>query len=316
MPALTSVQRRLCEGLFRSGSRYLGDEEDMLIVKSKPIPESGSSSQRVSSGRMTSRSFQHALVAHHPGAPEARSKKSSSVPPSWVKEGATSVPWVELAVMGRSNAGKSTLLNTLLGASSEDGKKAYVPVSKRPGTTARLDFYSVGTKDPPSLVLVDTPGYGFSSKGKGAHAAWMSSISQYLKTRRTMSSGVDSSGSPLLARGLVVVDSRQGLTDIDMNVINSLEAARLPFHLILSKADLVSDAQLTLTVIGATTKLSKLAMPFPYLNVVSCTSGEGMDSLQEVLMHLSKLHRLEVEGFREHVAEVTRMREAEEAATV
>ena len=91
------------------------------------------------------------------------------IAPTWGSLGLSSSdgspPWVELAVMGRSNVGKSTLLNALLGG--RDGAAAFVPVSKRPGTTVRLDFYGVGSGAASSpLVLVDTPGRGHRDTGR------------------------------------------------------------------------------------------------------------------------------------------------------
>ena len=280
LPALTTVQERLCAGLFYSGARYLGDEDS--LVRAPPPPGAA------------------------PGLPAG-----PSLPLQW---GVTSrsYPWIELAVMGRSNAGKSTLLNALLrsrgggaGAAAQELRgtlKSFVPVSSTPGTTVRLDFYGVGQAQPPALVLVDTPGYGFSARGKGRHGVWMDRMAEYLRTRRTMSSGP--SGSPLLARVMLLADARVGLTEHDHGVLRALEEARLPCHVVLTKADLASGAALASALHSAAAALKGYKMPFPHLNAVSAQTGEGMPELLASMMHTSKLHRLTEADAAAHAREL------------
>lgn len=290
LPALTSVQQRLCASLFKRGSRYLGDEESMLRVgvgeDGAPLPPSPS----------------HRLPTTWSG--------SDSSPSGSGGGGTGSVPWVELAFMGRSNAGKSTLLNALLGGKPGEGLKAFVPVSSTPGTTSRLDFYAAGEATPPSLVLVDTPGYGFSARGKAAHGVWMQRMAQYLRTRRTMSS--HATGSPLLARVILMADTRVGLTDMDKRVLTALEDTLLPLHLVLSKCDLATPRETAAAIGDATRTLAALNMPFPHLSLLSAATGQGMEEFLAVLMHLSKVHRLNRQDSVEHMKEVYRVREEEE----
>ena len=289
LPALTTVQERLCAGLFYSGARYLGDE-DSLVRAALPTPA--------------------------PGAPPG-----PRLPSQW---GVTSrsYPWIELAVMGRSNAGKSTLLNALLrsrAASAQELRgtlKSFVPVSSTPGTTVRLDFYGVGLAQPPALVLVDTPGYGFSARGKGRHGVWMDRMAEYLRTRRTMSSGP--SGSPLLARVMLLADARVGITEHDHGVLRALEEARLPCHVVLTKADLASGPALASALHSAAAALKGYKMPFPHLNAVSAQTGEGMPELLASMMHTSKLHRLTEADAAAHARELSEReagREKKDVAT-
>jgi len=212
--------------------------------------------------------------------------------------------------MGRSNAGKSTLLNALLGGKPGEGLKAFVPVSNTPGTTSRLDFYAAGEANPPALVLVDTPGYGFSARGKAAHGVWMQRMAQYLRTRRTMSS--HATGSPLLARVILMADTRVGLTDMDKRVLTALEDTLLPLHVVLSKCDLATPRETAAAIGDATRTLAALNMPFPHLSLLSATTGQGMGEFLAVLMHLSKVHRLNRQDSVEHMKEVYKAREEEE----
>ena len=263
IPPVTSVQRRLGASLFQRGARYLGDEDTML----RPS----------------------ASLSHGRGGGGV-----GGIAPTWGSLGLSSSdgspPWVELAVMGRSNVGKSTLLNALLGG--RDGAAAFVPVSKRPGTTVRLDFYGVGSGAASSpLVLVDTPGYGFSSRGKAASGAWMTRMAGYLRARRALNP-VGLEGAPLLARVLVLIDARLGVGPQDADVLAALDEARLPCWVALSKADLVGAALLEDVAARTGKHLAGLRMPFPVLNAVSATTGAGLPQLQLSLLQVAKLHRL------------------------
>jgi GTP-binding protein len=204
--------------------------------------------------------------------------------------------------MGRSNVGKSTLLNALLGGRAEQGLKAFVPVSRRPGTTCSLDFYGVGCEREPLLVLVDTPGYGYSQGGKASHSAWMQRISGYLRSRRQEGS---SAGGALLSRVMLLIDARLGLSALDRELLQQLDASLLPCHVVLTKADSVATAELESTALLTARALSALRMPFPVLNAISARTGEGMAQLKVPLMQTSKVHRRRGgEDLRRHVQEL------------
>ncbi|RYE82531.1 MAG: ribosome biogenesis GTP-binding protein YsxC, partial [Methanosarcinales archaeon] len=188
--------------------------------------------------------------------------------------------WTEMAVIGRSNVGKSSLLNALLG--SKDNK--FVSVSRHPGSTTHLDFYAVGLSNPPQLVIVDTPGYGYNKRGKDAQGEWFRLIRHYLKNRNPT----------ILPRTLLLIDARQGLQALDVEVMNMLEGVYAPYHVVLTKADLVSEAALESLVMQIAARLSKFQLPFPLLNAVSSKSGEGISQLHECIMLSLKLYRKSV----------------------
>ncbi len=185
--------------------------------------------------------------------------------------------WSEVAVVGRSNVGKSTLLNKLFG--SRDNK--FVPVSRHPGKTASLDFYGVGAGARPPIVLVDTPGYGFSIRGRATTTAWMDDIGDYLQTRER----------GILARVALLFDSRHGLGDLDFAVLDLLESARIPCQLVATKADAVSPGELEGLALRTARELAEYSMPFPVLNAVSARSGEGIKELRIALVQTSKARR-------------------------
>ena len=203
-------------------------------------------------------------------------------------------PWLEMAVVGRSNVGKSTLLNALLG--SRDNK--FVPVSRHPGSTRHLEFYGVGsptvspapgsshrptttTTPPPAFVLVDSPGYGYNSHGKAAGDAWSALITAYLQRRNPA----------ILPRTLLLLDARVGLTAGDETVLDLFDAAYSPYHVVLTKADTVTPAALEATVANLAARLARRALPFPVINAVSARTGAGMATLKQHIMWSSKAYR-------------------------
>lgn len=217
-------------------------------------------------------------------------------------------PWVELAVMGRSNVGKSTLLNALLGSPHGERARAFVPVSRVPGTTTRLDFYACGVARPPALVLVDTPGYGYVARGRASHDAWMARLSGYLRTRRAAAGGAGT----LLARVAVLIDARLGITELDEGVLRALEDAALPCHVVLTKADALREPELEAVALRTARALGTLRMPFPVLNAVSAETGAGMPELHEALMQVTKLHRLDPALAQLHMQQASKARRKEE----
>ncbi len=121
----------------------------------------------------------------------------------------------EFAFVGRSNVGKSSLLNMLL------GRKNLVKTSKKPGKTITINFFSVNK----AFYLVDLPGYGFAKRSKREQAKWAAFIEEYLVNRRS------------LQRVFILIDSRRGVMESDEEMIAFLEYHRLPYALIYTKAD-------------------------------------------------------------------------------
>lgn len=196
---------------------------------------------------------------------------------SMMSDTAPEPTWSEVVVLGRSNVGKSSLLNALLGSKDQ----SFVPVSRQPGKTKTLDWYGVGTGHSPYLVLVDTPGYGYSKGGKARHDAWMGSITHYLHNRpRTV-----------LSRVMLLVDARLGLGEQDKEVLSQLEQSYTPLHVVATKADTVSAGVLEALALAVATALNKHIMPFPVLNAVSSKTGAGIQQLKETLVQTSKVSR-------------------------
>ncbi len=130
----------------------------------------------------------------------------------------------EIAFAGRSNVGKSSLLNALA------GRNGLARTSNTPGRTQELNFFEVG--EPPRLRLVDMPGYGFAEAPKDVVRRWRHLINDFLR------------GRPTLKRALVLVDSRHGLKEVDREVMAMLDQAAVSYRLVLTKADKIKASAL------------------------------------------------------------------------
>jgi GTP-binding protein len=130
----------------------------------------------------------------------------------------------EIAFAGRSNVGKSSLLNALT------SRKSLARTSNTPGRTQELNFFDVG--DPLQLRLVDMPGYGFAEAPKDLVRRWRYLVNDYLR------------GRSVLKRALVLVDSRHGLKDVDREIMRMLDDAAVSYHLVLTKGDKVKPSAL------------------------------------------------------------------------
>src|SRR5919112_4526795 len=140
----------------------------------------------------------------------------------------------EIAFAGRSNVGKSSLLNALT------NRNKLARTSNTPGRTQELNFFDVG--QPLQLRLVDMPGYGFAEAPKDLVKRWRYLINDYLR------------GRAVLKRALVLVDSRHGLKPVDHEVMDMLDAAAVSYHLVLTKADKVKPTVLAKTVDATATE--------------------------------------------------------------
>src|SRR5437660_8153944 len=135
---------------------------------------------------------------------------------------------VEVAFAGRSNVGKSSLINALT------GRNALARTSHTPGRTQELIFFEGPTGS--GLRLVDMPGYGFAAASKTKIAAWTSLIHDYLRGRAN------------LARVYVLIDARHGLKDADTDVLKTLDASAVSYQVVLTKADQVEEQDLKATI--------------------------------------------------------------------
>jgi GTP-binding protein len=163
----------------------------------------------------------------------------------------------EVALAGRSNVGKSSLINALT------GRKALARTSHTPGRTQELIFFA----GPPHLTLVDMPGYGYAAAPKTKVKAWTELIHAYLRGRAN------------LARVYVLVDARHGLKPPDAAVLESLDEAAVSYQIVLTKADQVR-AGLAATIASVGTAIARRPAAFPDIIATSAREGSGIAELR------------------------------------
>jgi GTP-binding protein len=172
----------------------------------------------------------------------------------------------EIAFAGRSNVGKSSLINALT------GRNALARTSHTPGRTQELIFFDGPEKA--GLRLVDMPGYGYAAAPKAKVASWTALIHQFLQGRAT------------LARVYVLIDARHGLKDVDLDVLKTLDKAAVSYQVILTKADQVKPPELEARMAETLAALAKHPAAFPQVLATSSRSGEGMPELRAAMVRL------------------------------
>jgi GTP-binding protein len=170
----------------------------------------------------------------------------------------------EIAFCGRSNVGKSTLLNALT------GRKAIARTSVTPGRTQELNVFEVG--DPLQFRLVDMPGYGFAKAPVKVVAKWKQLVRTYLR------------GRVVLNRTLMLVDSRHGLKDVDREMMTMLDEAAVSYRVVLTKADKVKASELAKTAAAVEAEAKKHVAAFPHLHVTSSEKGMGIAELRAAVV--------------------------------
>jgi GTP-binding protein len=170
----------------------------------------------------------------------------------------------EVSFAGRSNVGKSSLLNALT------NRNGLARTSNTPGRTQELNFFEVG--DPLRLRLVDMPGYGFAEAPKEVVKRWRFLINDYLRGRQ------------VLARAFVLIDSRHGIKPVDNDIMDMLDAAAVSYRVVLTKADKIKATELDAVSKRTAEVIRKRAAAHPDLIITSSEKGMGIPELRAAVL--------------------------------
>jgi len=170
----------------------------------------------------------------------------------------------EIAFAGRSNVGKSSLINALT------GRRALARTSNTPGRTRELIFFG----SPRRLVLVDMPGYGYAATAKSKVIAWTRLVAGYLHGRAT------------LARVYLLVDARHGLKTADDAILDTLGEAAVSHEIVLTKCDQIGQAVLAERIAAVTAAIRRRPAAFPDLIATSARTGAGIAQLRAAIARL------------------------------
>jgi GTP-binding protein len=170
----------------------------------------------------------------------------------------------EIAFAGRSNVGKSSLLNALT------NRKGLARTSNTPGRTQELNFFDVG--EPLRLRLVDMPGYGFAEAPRDMVKRWKRVVNDFLRGRGP------------LKRALVLVDSRHGLKDVDREMMSMLDDAAVSYHLVLTKGDKIKTAELAAVYEATAAEAAKHPAAHPVIFTTSSETGSGIAELRTAIL--------------------------------
>ena len=171
---------------------------------------------------------------------------------------------VEIAFAGRSNVGKSSLVNAL------SGRRALARISDTPGRTREINFFAGGS----DLVLVDLPGYGYAKAAREKIAAWTGLIEAYLQGRAN------------LARVFVLIDARHGLKEVDTKVLDLLDRVAVSYAIVLTKIDRLTDVELAARVEGTLSAIHRRPAAFPAAFPTSSMSGTGLAELRGAIVRV------------------------------
>ncbi len=170
---------------------------------------------------------------------------------------------MEVCFAGRSNVGKSSLINALT------GRKGLARASNTPGRTQEINFFTAG-----DLYLVDLPGYGFANAPVAVVEKWQRLLKQYLSGRQT------------LRRAFVLIDTRHGIKKVDEEILSLLDSAAVTFQVVMTKADKVKAADQEKVLAQVRQALSKHPAAFPEIILTSSEKGDGIPTLRSVIADL------------------------------
>lgn len=171
---------------------------------------------------------------------------------------------IEVCFAGRSNVGKSSLINALT------GRKALARASNTPGRTQEINFFMAGEDH----YLVDLPGYGFANAPLDVVKKWQALLKQYL------------SGRASLRRAFVLIDARHGIKDVDAEIMGLLDKAAVPFQCVLTKTDKIKARDEEKVLEQVRGKLQKHPAAFPELVMTSSEKGVGIGTLRAIIAGL------------------------------
>jgi len=171
---------------------------------------------------------------------------------------------LEVCFAGRSNVGKSSLINALT------GRKNLARASNTPGRTQEINFFTLGEE----RYLVDLPGYGYAEAPVAVVAKWQALLKQYLAGRQT------------LRRAFVLIDTRHGVKDVDEEILTLLDKSAVTFQVVMTKADKVNAATREASIAQVQAALKKHPAAYPEIVLTSSEKGEGIESLRAIIAGL------------------------------
>ncbi|EEW23930.1 ribosome biogenesis GTP-binding protein YihA/YsxC [Rhodobacter ferrooxidans] len=171
---------------------------------------------------------------------------------------------LEVCFAGRSNVGKSSLINALT------GRKSLARASNTPGRTQEINYFALGTE----RYLVDLPGYGYAEAPVAVVEKWQRLLKNYLQGRQT------------LRRAFVLIDTRHGVKAVDEEILTLLDRSAVTFQAVLTKADKVSKAERDAIIDQVRGALAKHPAAYPELVVTSAEKGDGIETLRAIIATL------------------------------
>ena len=179
-------------------------------------------------------------------------------------EGLPSPNRTEICFAGRSNVGKSSLLNAVT------GRKALARTSNTPGRTQEINFFSIGEK----FYLVDLPGYGFAEAPLAVVKKWQNLLKLYLSGRQT------------LRRAFVLIDARHGIKKVDHEILSALDKSAVTFQIVLTKTDKIKSPDFSTLIKSVSDDLSFHSAAYPEIIITSSNSGLGIPDLRSAIASL------------------------------
>lgn len=170
----------------------------------------------------------------------------------------------EIAFAGRSNVGKSSLINALV------NRNGLARASNTPGRTQELNFFDVG--DPVQFRICDMPGYGYAKAPLKTVQKWRYLVNDYLRGRQ------------VLKRAFLLIDSRHGIKEVDREIMKMLDSAAVSYRIVLTKTDKIKASELAAVEAATIEELRKHSAAFPLISATSAEKKGGIDALREAVL--------------------------------